>query len=207
MFIELLDILCCPADHPQIPLVAAIIERDGRMVTQGVLGCPTCHREYPVRDGAVWFSEAGTGDQSEGRSGAYGSDGALRAGAFVAARDGSTVALVGGWSRYASELAEMSGARVYAVNPTVGVEDSERVGILYCDRSLPFAAASLQGLAIDEPAWSTGDLELASSALAASGRMAAPASSAMPSAVAELARDDDFWVGEKAGPLVSLYRR
>lgn len=207
MFIELLDTLRCPADHPQIPLVATIIQRDGRMVTDGVLGCPTCRSEYPIRDGVVWFA-AKHGEQPDGASVRYGPDGALRAGAYVGAVDGATVALVGDWARYASELAELAGVRVYAVNPRGAVaEDSDRVGTLYCDRRLPLADSALRGLAIDEPDWSSGDLELAARALASSGRLAAPASSPIPRPIAEIARDDDFWVGEKQGPLVSLHRR
>ncbi|HWG33818.1 MAG TPA: hypothetical protein VN650_06590, partial [Gemmatimonadaceae bacterium] len=66
MFIELLDGLRCTGDHPQIPLVAAILQRDDRLVVQGLLGCPTCRREYEIEGGAVWFRDrsagAGTGE-------------------------------------------------------------------------------------------------------------------------------------------------
>ncbi len=207
MFIELLDVLRCTSDHPQIPLVAAITQRDGRMVTEGVLGCPICYREYPIRDGAVWFGAPEHVEQTTAADEGDDPDGAMRAGAFLAASEGATVALVGEWARYAPELAALIALRVYAVNPRAATEESERVGNVYSDRTLPFADASLRGVAIDESGWSASDIESAARTLAPSGRIAAPASVNVPDGVEEIARDDRFWVGEKRGALVTLHRR
>ena len=205
MFIELLDGLRCVADHPQIPLVAAILQRDERFVVQGVLGCPTCRREYQIGDGIAWFRDPyeGTSSAPEPRD----AEGAMRAGAFLAVSDGVTIALVGDWARYAIELAELVGLRAYAVNPGGPIGESERVGSLYSDNRLPFTDGLLRGVAIDESGWSTEELQLATRALSPGGRMVGPASSPVPAEMEEIARDDRWWIAEKRGPLVALHRR
>lgn len=206
MFIELLDVLRCTADHLQIPLVAAIDTRDDRLVIEGVLGCPTCRREYPIHGGIALFT-MGAPVQERETTDDDGADGALRAGAFLAASDGATVALVGRWARYAHELSQLVSLRAYAVNAEEPVGESERVGELRCGRRLPFADGSLRGIAIDEPGWTTANLALAAGSLSASGRMVARVDVPVPGEIEEIARDSEFWVGEKRGPLVALHRR
>jgi uncharacterized protein YbaR (Trm112 family) len=210
MFIELLDGLRCVADHAQIPLVAAILERDERFVMRGILGCPTCRREYQITDGMAWFREqsnSGQARESMAKSSPRDGEGAVRIGAFLAVADGATVALVGDWARYAIELSELVGLRAYAVNPCEPIGESERVGVLYADYRLPVTDGSLRGVAVDESGWSEGDLQLAARALSPGGRMVAPATSPVPVGMEEIARDDRWWIGEKRGPLVTLHRR
>ena len=207
MFIELIDGLRCTSGHFQIPLVAAITKREGRHVIEGTLGCPTCRQEYPIRDGTAWFRPPTKVDAT--RSGPVEADeqGAMRMGAFLAASDGITVALVGNWARYSSELAGLVGLRVFAVNPEGAVGESERVGVVYSGTRLPFTHGSLRGVAIDGSGWSLHDMELAARALSPSGRMVAPAASEVPGEIEEIARDERVWIGEKRGALVALQRR
>jgi uncharacterized protein YbaR (Trm112 family) len=210
MFIELIDLLRCPADHPPINLVAVIVAREDRRVIDGVLGCPTCRREYAITGGIAWFTAstnaAGIGTPGSW-SGAADDDGPLRAGAFLSASDGGIYALIGEWARDAAGLADIAGARVFAVNPAGPVEQSEQVGTLYCDARLPFRDESLSGIAIGAPGQSEHDAESAMRSLSAGGRMVAPAWMRLPAELDELARDDSVWIGEKRGPLVSLHRR
>lgn len=206
MFIELLDGLRCVADHPQIPLVAAILQRDDRFVVKGILGCPTCRREYQIADGVAWFREQ-SDDTATSESVPRDEEGALRIGAFLAVADGATVALAGDWARYAIELAELVGMRAYAVNPRGPIGESERVGALYSDNRLPFTDGSLRGVAIDDSGWSGEELRLAARTLAPGGRMVAPATLVVPPEMEEVARDERWWIGEKRGPLVALHRR
>ena len=117
------------------------------------------------------------------------------------------VALVGEWTRYASELAELAGVRVFAVNPHGPVEQSERVGVLHSDNQLPFRGYSLRGIAIGAPAWSLQEMDLATRTLAYSGRMVAPTAAPMPRDVEEIARDESVWIAEKRPALVGLHRR
>jgi uncharacterized protein YbaR (Trm112 family) len=206
MFIELLDGLRCVADHPQIPLVAAILQRDERFVVNGILGCPTCRREYQISDGVAWFREP-AGDVGAPETLPRDDEGAMRIGAFLAVADGATIALVGDWARYAIELAELVALRAYAVNPGEPIGESERVGALYSDNRLPFTDGSLRGVAIDDSGWSEEELRIGVRALSPGGRMVAPATSAVPGEMEEIARDDRWWIGEKRGPLVALHRR
>lgn len=206
MFIELIDGLRCTADHRSICLVAAITKRDDRQVIEGTLGCPTCRREYPIRDGVVWFGERPTGRAT---SSAPDADGAMRIGAFLAVSEGITVALVGDWAQYANELAELVGLRAFAINPPTQtvVAESERVGVIYSENRVPFKASSLRGVAIGDAGWSAGDISLATRVLSAGGRMVAPAILPVPDDIEEIARNESVWVGEKRGALVSLHRR
>lgn len=204
MFIELIDGLRCTADHRSICLVAAITKRNDRQVVEGTLGCPTCRREYAIRDGVAYFGER-SGVRST--SSALDPEGAMRIGAFLAVSEGITVALVGQWAQYASDLANLVGLRAFAINPGAAVAESERVGVLYSENRLPFKAGSLRGVAIDESGWTANDISLATRALSAGGRMVAPATSPVPDDIEEIARDEDVWVGEKRGALVALHRR
>jgi uncharacterized protein YbaR (Trm112 family) len=55
MFIELTDILRCPEPHQEQFVVLIPDEMRDRSVWKGRLGCPVCHREYPIEDGIVNF--------------------------------------------------------------------------------------------------------------------------------------------------------
>jgi uncharacterized protein YbaR (Trm112 family) len=207
MFIELIDGLRCIADHPSICLVAAIARREDRQIMEGTLGCPTCRREYPIRNGVAWFGPAVPEESSACSDLPLDPNGAFRIGAFLAASEGMTIALVGRWASYAPELAELTALRAFAINPLTTVTESERVGVLYSKTHLPFKAASLRGVAIDASGWSDDDIAQTTGVLSSGGRLVAPASSAVPDDVEEIARDDTFWVGEKRGALVALHRR
>ncbi len=206
MFIELLDGLRCTADHPQIPLVTAITERDDRFVVEGVLGCPTCRREYSIHRGIALFGLSEATDAAASDTVAKDEGGAMRIGAFLSVSDGITIALIGNWAAHAPALAEMTGLRAFAVNPRAVIGESERIGVVHSDNRLPFADGSLRGVAIDESDWSVREMSLAARALSAGGRMVAPASSPVPDEIEEIARDAKVWVGEKRGALVALHR-
>ena len=207
MFIELIDGMRCTADHPSICLVAAIDQREDRQVIEGTLGCPTCRREYPIHGGIVSFDAKPQTDSTTRSVGAREADGAVRVGAFLAVTEGITIALVGDWGRYASDVADLVGLRAFAINPSEAVTESEHVGVLHSDNRLPFKSGSLRGIAIDASGWSDADIARSTHTLAAGGRLVAPASSSVPDDIEEIARDDRYWVGEKRGALVALHRR
>ncbi|MEO7218379.1 MAG: Trm112 family protein [Gemmatimonadaceae bacterium] len=211
MFIELIDCLRCTADHRYIALVASISRRDERQVVEGLLGCPTCRREYPIRNGVAWFGTSPESESQElespGTGAESGPDQAMRVGAFLNVTEGATIALVGAWAACATDLAELVALRVFAINPTVAITESDRVATVRSDKVLPFRGVSLRGIAIDESGWSDDQIEAASRSLATAGRMLAPVSSRIPSGIDEIARDGSWWIGEKRGPLVALHRR
>lgn len=63
MHIELVDSLRCPVPHDDTWLVASVTRFDGRDIVDGVLGCPSCRRQYAVRRGEVDFT-GGAGDEA-----------------------------------------------------------------------------------------------------------------------------------------------
>jgi uncharacterized protein YbaR (Trm112 family) len=205
MFIEVIDTLRCPVDHRDSWLVASIAERDDRLVREGLLGCPVCGREYPIVRGVAWFGVEPASDRVEPPAALDDEGGAMRAGAFLAPAEGSTIVLAGSWGAHAPALAGLMPLRIFAVNPDVALEDSERVAIVRTSIGLPFAPRAVRGIALDERA-TQQDVVDAARVLADGARLAAPASLAVPPELSELARDDAWWVAEKRGALVGLRR-
>lgn len=60
MHIELTEMLKCPESHREEFLVLSTSEMSGRMVAQGRLGCPVCHKEYEIVHGVVEFGGIST---------------------------------------------------------------------------------------------------------------------------------------------------
>src|SRR5437773_6933369 len=55
MHIELTEMLRCPERQGDEMLVVSTGEVKDRMVRSGILGCPVCHKEYPISRGIVNF--------------------------------------------------------------------------------------------------------------------------------------------------------
>jgi len=77
VFIELTEFLRCPKDHEEAHAVCLPLGMEGRDVRRGIVGCPHCHAEYPIREGVADFTEgadertSGPADASaHGRAGA-----------------------------------------------------------------------------------------------------------------------------------------
>lgn len=222
MFIELIDALRCTSDHADSWLVASISRRTDRFLTEGTLGCHVCKREYAVRDGVVWFDEpdrnAGSPELSARDVGpqlpgtdmarqAAAREDAVRVGAFLAVADGSVVLLAGDWARAAHALSELVPSRSFVLNPAEPVEESESVGVIMSGEGIPLAPSSLRGVALDAANAAPGTVASAVKILVPGGRLVAPAGASVPSGISVLARDDNFWVGEKGLPLLTLVHR
>ncbi len=117
------------------------------------------------------------------------------------------LALAGEWAPNAQEIADMVGARVFAVNATVPLCESEGVALVQSRDAMPFAPRSLAGVALDAANSSPAMVASALRALRPGGRLVVPASVALPPDVTILASDDLIVVAEKRGDLVSLGRR
>ena len=61
MLLEVIDSLHCVADHDETWLVATVSEWRELEMWSGVLGCPICRAEYPVRDGVAAFTPNDSG--------------------------------------------------------------------------------------------------------------------------------------------------
>lgn len=217
MFIELIDALRCTADHADSWLVASISRRSDRFVTAGTLGCPICLREYPIQDGVVHFGDpqrSASSITSAARKDAVQplhedaeEEDATRIGAFLAVAEGSIVLLAGDWARAAHALSGLVPSRIFVLNPSEPIDESEAVGIVMSSEGIPLSAGSLRGVALDRTNATATTLASAVKVLAAGGRLVAPADAAVPAGATVIAQDEQFWVAEKMPPLLALVHR
>ena len=200
MFVDLIDRLRCPNDHDDSWLVAAASRTENRRLVEAVLGCPVCAAEFAVRDGAVIFGESGPSAPMPATD-----DEVMRAAALLHVQERGLYLLDAGWGALVPALLAMMSAQYLLVDPPPGIVADEGVGILsgVADR-WPLAAASLQGIALERA--TPARLADAVRVLKPRGRLVAPSSALVPAGVAELARDDRHWVGEKISDVVTLGR-
>ena len=201
MFIELVDSLRCLEPHDETWLVAAASRMDGRHLIEGVLGCPICRREYAIRDGTAWFSvrQPDTGERDLTRIAADSDPARVTRSAALLdlSQPGGIVVLGGSWAAHADAVAELGAAHVVVLNAlTVGAGVQEVSSIVVDDR-LPFGAAVLRGVAVDDNTTSPALLSSAASSLRSRGRLVAPSDAAVPDGVELLARDERVWVAER----------
>lgn len=154
MFIELTDHLRCPAAHDEAFLVLIPDTMRGRTVLQGSLGCPVCHRVYPIADAVLTFGQA---EPAAERPDLPTAEALL---AFLGLEGpGGFVALVGSVAARAAELGQLlPGVHCVAVNPPAGLASSAPVSIIRSPWP-PLKARSCRGVVLGAPeahapAWS-----------------------------------------------------
>jgi hypothetical protein len=209
VFIELLDLLRCTNAHEDTWLVASFKTVSNRFVMDGILGCPTCSAKYSITAGIADFR---TGTDTFRREPWLSLTTlerehlATRAGAFLSVTEpGATVVMGGSWASAAQELSVMTEARVLALNPDKGVEESETVGLLRVGTEIPVAPGSVLGVALD----SSFPAEILASAVKAvrpGGRIVGPTEIPPPNELLVLAHDESYWVAEKAPEVIKLSR-
>jgi uncharacterized protein YbaR (Trm112 family) len=209
VFIELLDLLRCINPHEDTWLVASIKAVTNRFVLEGTLGCPTCSAEYPIRNGIADFRAGAETPQRNAEPSAAAPNReelATRAGAFLNVTEpGATVVLGGSWAAAAHELSLMTETRVLALNPHGGAEESETVGLVLAGSEIPVAPGSALGVALD----ASFPAQIVASAVKAvrpGGRIVGPVAISPPSELTVLARDEDYWVAQKAPEVIKLSR-
>jgi hypothetical protein len=209
VFIELLDLLRCTNAHEDTWLVASFKTVSNRFVMDGTLGCPTCSAKYSITAGIADFRTATDTFRREPWLSLTTQERehlATRAGAFLNLTEpGATVVMGGSWASAAQELSVMTEARVLALNPDKGVEESETVGLLRVGTEIPVAPGSVVGVALD----SSFPAEILASAVKAvrpGGRIVGPTEIPPPSELLVLAHDENYWVAEKAPEVIKLSR-
>lgn len=206
MFVPLVDTLRCPHPHDETWLVASIDRANERDIIDGMLGCPKCTTEYPIRDGIVYFAEnvprAGFRAPSE--------EEAMRLAAALDLTDARmTAVLQGTWGAHAPILRGITPAQLLLVNPPVGITSGDGISIVQAETA-PIARGSMSAVAFDESA----DGAMLASLLATlrpGGRVLGPVQVPVPPDFTELARDEEVWVarassGSTSAP-VPLRRR
>lgn len=191
MFVELIESLRCPREHDESPLVVTASRTEARHVLEGMLGCPICRAEFPIREGEALFA-AGAPAPTVPPDPEMG----MRLAAFLDLTDERGFAILcGAWGAHAEEVRVISNTPLLLVNPPKGV-DVSATGIVRVDDRLPLASQSARAAALDE----AGADGLAASAVAAvrsRGRVVGPVALRLPDGVQELTRDALMWIGEK----------
>lgn len=205
MHIEFIDKLRCPNVHEDSWLVAAFYEMEGRVVIEGKLGCPVCGAEYFIRRGVAIFDGA---DASLGGSPANDpeSDGTMIAALLDLARPGLFALLAGEWARESDAVAELSGARIIALNSPSRLRGSDAVAEVRAVYPIPLAGHSLDGVALDRAHSTPAMLAEAARLLRPRGRLLVRGEAQLSQQFHELARDSNQVVAESVGELVSLRR-
>jgi uncharacterized protein YbaR (Trm112 family) len=212
MFIELVDALRCPVPHEESWLVASASRMEARHIVDGLLGCPVCHAQYPVRDGVADFRRDGSGlSVAPSRPGSPRDDPAtaMRLAAFLGLSDALGFAvLLDEWGAQAFALRELVETPLLLVDPPAGTIGEPGISVVLSDGVPPLAAGASRATAVG----ASGAERIAAAVrlTRVGGRLVAPTALALPAGVRELARDEALWVGEKEperSPLVTLHVR
>lgn len=211
MHIELTEMLRCPEPHEEAFLVMSTGEMLGRMVRSGTLGCPRCHREYPIAQGVVNFSGGGSRGAgtmphaSPPSSPAPGAPPAPRVDAqsLQALLDlggpGGYVVLVGAAARHAVGLAGlMGGIHFVGVNAPADMEELPVLSLLACDTMLPLRQGIARAAVVGSDRVGARWLAEAQRVLLRGRRLVIEDEAAMsPPGVTRLTAGQGLWVGEK----------
>ena len=192
MFVELIELLRCPRDHEETQLIASAVRSEARHIVDGLLGCPVCQAEFAIVAGVVRIDEPPATPHEEPSA-----EMAMRVAAFLDLTDSRGFALLcGRWGAHVDLVHRLSETRIVLVNPPPNVPPDVAAGAVVTRESIPFASGSARGIALD----ATAPARLVRSGVRAvrpGGRILAPATLRVPDGVAEIARDDQMWVGEK----------
>lgn len=152
MHIVLTDILTCPRCGPEHGLILRADRVVERRVLDGVLGCPNCREQYPIRGGfgdlrpplpntGPWTGTADGGDRGD----------VVRLAALLGVSEGPAfVLLMGPVVQHAAELAALvDGIEVVAVDAGLA-DQAERFGVnrIGASAELPFASRKLPAVAL-----------------------------------------------------------
>lgn len=204
MFIEIIDAIHCPADHPPSALVAAFEEIVDRDVITGMLGCPVCRSEFQIRNGDLWLVT--TAMPSPATRPVNPDEDALRLAASLDLRSETGFAILrGAWCSLADRVSEMSPTHLVLLDPPLNTPRGAGRSVIHAGGTVPFNPGSALAATIDddERAYAL------SLAVRARGRIVGPVNLPLPRDVKELTRDDRWWVGEKenATAPIALRRR
>jgi len=210
MHIELTELLRCPEPHEQDPLVLSTGEMVGRMVRTGLVGCPVCHKEYPIVKGVVRFS--GRGKRETGNvGGAAGTPPVSRVPSPVDPQTiqalldlsgpGGYVVLLGSATRHAEGLAGLvAGIHFVGTNPPPDAEELPVLSLVECATIIPLRQSIARGVVVGADLARAPWIAEAQRVLLRGRRLVIEdAGAALPDGVTKLAAGHGLLVGEKRG--------
>jgi uncharacterized protein YbaR (Trm112 family) len=203
VLLELTEILRCPRDHEESFVVCVAHRSEGRHVHAGVVGCPVCLAEFPIREGELDLTER-TDAPTHRRTELDGvAAGPLTADALATFLDlrgpGGYVVLAGGAGRLAPALtALLPEVHHVIVNAPRDAARSPDCSYVSCPDRIPVKAAQVRAVVLG--AGCTGGPWPAEAArvLLRGLRVVIEDERASPDGISELARGAGVFVGEKA---------
>lgn len=211
MHIELTEMLRCPEPHPEVFLVLSTGEMLGRMVFNGLVGCPVCHREYPIVKGVVQFEGKGKGEA--GRVPAVAPTLPPDAQTLQALLDlsgpGGFVVLLGAAARHAVGLAALMGGapgpvsagggiHFVGINPPEDLEELPVLSLLRCPGLIPLRQSCARGVIVGRDASDEPWLSEARRVLLRGRRWVVEDDTVTPpEGITRLASGEGLFVGEK----------
>lgn len=208
MHIELTEMLRCPEPHREEMLVLSTGEMRDRMVRSGVVGCPVCHKEYPIARGIVNFrrSKERVFKEQSGPRPAYTPPSPLPSAEATNLQallelsgPGGYVVLVGAAARQAPRLsALMTGIHFVGINPPSEMEEQPTLSLLYATEKVPLRTAMARGVVVGADLATSPWLVEAHRVLLRGRRFVVENEEPeLPIGLVKLAAEHGLWVGEK----------
>jgi hypothetical protein len=191
-------------------LVLSTGEVRDRMVRSGLIGCPVCHKEYPIARGVVNFRRSRERVQNEGTSGPRAAiyvppsplpsaDAANLQALLELSGPGGYVVLIGSAARQAPRLSTlMEGIHFVGVNAPLEMEEQPMLSLLYANEKVPLRTAVARGVVVGADIATSPWLVEAHRVLLRGRRFVVENEEPeLPIGLVKLAAENGLWVGEK----------
>jgi uncharacterized protein YbaR (Trm112 family) len=208
MHIELTEMLRCPESHREEMLVLSTGEVRDRMVRSGLIGCPVCHKEYPISRGIVNFrrSVERVSKESSGPRPAYNppsplpsSDPEKLQALLELSGPGGYVVLVGSAARQAPKMgALIPGVHFVGINAPGDMEEQPMLSLVYATEKVPLRGSVARGVVVGADLATSPWLVEAHRVLLRGRRFVVENEEPeLPIGLVKLAAESGLWVGEK----------
>jgi uncharacterized protein YbaR (Trm112 family) len=209
MHIELTEMLRCPEAHREEMLVLSTGEIRNRMVRSGLIGCPVCHKEYPITRGIVNFRrlrERLPNETSGPRPAVYtppsplpSADPASLQALLELSGPGGYVVLIGSAVRQAARLGGlMEGVHFVGINAPTEMDEGPMLSLLYANEKVPLRTSVARGVVIGADLATSPWLVEAHRVLLRGRRFVVENEEPeLPIGLLRLAAESGLWVGEK----------
>ncbi|OLD87623.1 MAG: hypothetical protein AUG85_06655 [Gemmatimonadetes bacterium 13_1_20CM_4_66_11] len=208
MHIELTEMLRCPEPHREEMLVLSTGEVKDRMVRSGIIGCPVCHKEYPISRGIVNFrrSRERVSKESSGPRPVYAPPSPLPSAEATSLQallelsgPGGYVVLVGAAVRQAQRLgALMAGIHFVGINAPSEMDEQPTLSLLYANEKVPLRTAVARGVVVGADLATSPWLVEAHRVLLRGRRFVVENEEPeLPIGLLKLVAEHGLWVGEK----------
>ncbi|MFN2571409.1 MAG: hypothetical protein ABR537_07340 [Gemmatimonadales bacterium] len=200
MHIELTEMLRCPEAHREEVLVLSTGEIRDRMVRSGLLGCPVCHKEFPIVRGVVNFGRARERTSSYTPPSPLPSADAVTLQALLElSGPGGYVVLIGDAARQAARLGRlMAGIHFVGINAPAEIEEQPVLSLLFANEKVPMRTAVARGVVVGADLATSPWLVEAHRVLLRGRRFVVENEEPeLPIGLGRLAAENGLWVGEK----------